>query len=375
MSTQIPEEQQTQQTKRDNTRIRYVEELAGKEDAWVSITDAARITRTSEAMARRWVTSGRLPVKRQAVGINQHTRLVRLSDVATIRPIIDLTAAISDEVHTLDLPSIPRQQQKIMQDHEQLLRHIQEKDTLVEELSAHVRVQAQGLEQTQRDLAFQEKKLQDDLERHHMTLAKQLETIETTMYVTIQQQEESFAQHHRDWQQQSERWHHDVVTMQQQQHEQVQRALEHREEVMKRQQDELQQHLAEQQKTSTEQLYVLRQVVETQVGQIKATLEQSFQEQERDIAVQTEWLENIDKRLRLATEQIREIEAFMKEYQRQKVFHDQQMQRLLMMIQDETRARKKEGEHFSALRGQLQALQRELSALKHQKRNSNSVTS
>ncbi len=69
--------------------VQYVEELAGPEeypegDAWMSLTDAARITRTSEAMTRRWVTSGRLKVKKEPVGVPPRTRLVRLSDVAKI---------------------------------------------------------------------------------------------------------------------------------------------------------------------------------------------------------------------------------------------------------------------------------------------------
>ena len=110
-----PSESSTSSQKNDKAeRVRYVEALAGPEDAWVSITDAARITRSSEAMARRWITSGRLPIKRQPVGLNQHTRMVRLSDLATIRPIIDPAAAISDEIRRVDLPSIPRQQAQIM---------------------------------------------------------------------------------------------------------------------------------------------------------------------------------------------------------------------------------------------------------------------
>jgi chromosome segregation ATPase len=116
--------------------VQYVEELAGPEeypegDAWLSITDAARITRTSEAMARRWVTSGRLKVKKEPVGIPPRTRLVRLSDVAKIRPIVDPTAAITGEVRKLDLPSIPRQQVQIMRDHEGFTRQIElAKETL-----------------------------------------------------------------------------------------------------------------------------------------------------------------------------------------------------------------------------------------------------
>lgn len=106
---------------------RYVEVLRNKDeypegDAWISITDAARVTRTSEAMARRWVTSGRLAVRKEPVGLIPRTRLVRLSDVAAIRPIIDPTAAITNEVAKLDLASIPRQQLQIMEEHERLSR-------------------------------------------------------------------------------------------------------------------------------------------------------------------------------------------------------------------------------------------------------------
>src|SRR5260370_37990203 len=76
-------------------------------------------------MARRWVTSGRLKVKKEPVGVPPRTRLVRLSDVAKIRPIIDPTAAITGEVRKLDLPSIPRQQLQIMQDHHRLTKQVE----------------------------------------------------------------------------------------------------------------------------------------------------------------------------------------------------------------------------------------------------------
>ncbi len=117
MSTIPPEQHKTQQDAGKDDLVQYVEELAGPGDAWISLTDAARITRTSEAMARRWVTSGRLKVKKEPVGVPPRTRLVRMSDVASIRPIVDPTAAITDDVRKLDLPSIPRQQVQIMEDH------------------------------------------------------------------------------------------------------------------------------------------------------------------------------------------------------------------------------------------------------------------
>src|SRR5712691_5552607 len=134
------EQRKAQQDEGREDLVQYVEELAGPEayppgDAWISLTDAARVTRTSEAMARRWVTSGRLPVKKETVGIPPRTRLVRISDVAKIRPIVDPTAAITGDVRKLDLPSIPRQQQQIMADHERILQETAHLTGMVEQFT------------------------------------------------------------------------------------------------------------------------------------------------------------------------------------------------------------------------------------------------
>jgi len=107
-------------------RLQYVDDLVGPDDYWISITDAARVTRTSEAMARRWVTSGRLPVKRDPVGLNQRTRMVRASDLQKIRTIIDPSAAITDDVRKLDLVSIPKQQHEIMEEQHRLVGLVDE---------------------------------------------------------------------------------------------------------------------------------------------------------------------------------------------------------------------------------------------------------
>ncbi len=106
MSTSPSEQRKAEQEAGKDDLVQYVEELAGPEeypegDTWISLTDAARVTRTSEAMARRWVTSGRLKVKKEPVGVPPRTRLVRLSDVAKIRPIVDPTAAITGDVRKL----------------------------------------------------------------------------------------------------------------------------------------------------------------------------------------------------------------------------------------------------------------------------------
>ncbi len=52
-------------------------------------------------------------MRRQYVGLNQRTRLVRASDLAALTPIIDPAGAISTERGRLDLTSIPLQQAQI----------------------------------------------------------------------------------------------------------------------------------------------------------------------------------------------------------------------------------------------------------------------
>lgn len=91
----------------------YVTELAGPDDRWLSVTDAARITRRQEKSIRDWVESGKLPVHPERVGLNKRTRQVRLSDLAKLTPIVDPEAGISTDVGLLDLPSIPKAQQRL----------------------------------------------------------------------------------------------------------------------------------------------------------------------------------------------------------------------------------------------------------------------
>src|SRR5437588_11917105 len=97
-------------TQEPESQERYADELAGPDDYWLTITDAARATRRQDVSIRRWISKGLLPVRRQYVGLNQRTRLVRASDLARLTPIIDPAGAISAEHSRLDLTSIPKQQ-------------------------------------------------------------------------------------------------------------------------------------------------------------------------------------------------------------------------------------------------------------------------
>ncbi len=94
---------------------KHVTELAGPDDRWVSVTDASRIARRQEHTIRTWIAQGVLPVNPQRVGINKKTRQVRLSDLVKLTPIIDPDAGIATDWGTLDLPSIPKQQQQLVE--------------------------------------------------------------------------------------------------------------------------------------------------------------------------------------------------------------------------------------------------------------------
>ncbi|MGO8951394.1 MAG: hypothetical protein ACLQUY_27815 [Ktedonobacterales bacterium] len=97
----------------------WVDELAGPEDYWLTLTDAARVTRRQEVTIRRWVAAGSLPVRRRPLGLNKRTRHVRASDLSQLTPIVDAGATISGATAQIDLLSIPVQQANILaQQHE-----------------------------------------------------------------------------------------------------------------------------------------------------------------------------------------------------------------------------------------------------------------
>ncbi|HEU5376651.1 MAG TPA: hypothetical protein VFV38_14545, partial [Ktedonobacteraceae bacterium] len=122
----------------------YVEELGGEGDYWLSITDAARICRVQDVSIRRAIARGALPVRRQRAGQNKRTRFVRASDLPSVGfPIIDESAAITTEIGKADILSIPRQQQRIQQDHQVLMARLQEIQQTLESSQASLLAQLQ----------------------------------------------------------------------------------------------------------------------------------------------------------------------------------------------------------------------------------------
>src|SRR5579875_3770581 len=131
----------------------YVEELAGEGDYWLSITDAARVCRVQDVSIRRAISRRVLPVRRQRAGQNKRTRFVRASDLPKAGfPIIDESAAITTEIGKVDILSIPRQQQRILQDHQQLMGRLEAmQETLIEQQKEQFQIKLRNLQEKQEE--------------------------------------------------------------------------------------------------------------------------------------------------------------------------------------------------------------------------------
>jgi chromosome segregation ATPase len=127
----------------------WVEELVGPEDYWLTLTDAARVTRRQEVTIRRWVAAGSLPIRNRPLGINKRTRHVRASDLARLSPIVDAAATISGAAAQIDLLSIPQQQAQILARQREIDQHVQSLTAQVESVESAAGGQQTRLDQQQ----------------------------------------------------------------------------------------------------------------------------------------------------------------------------------------------------------------------------------
>jgi DNA repair exonuclease SbcCD ATPase subunit len=172
-----------------NTLERYADELSGPDDYWLTITDAARATRRQEISIRRWISKGLLPVRKQHVGLNQRTRLVRASDLAALTPIIDPAGAISTERGRLDLISIPVQQAQIKEAQQRLQA---EMDSLRQGIDADIQTARETLaeqESRQKQLTLD---LTTELDRQFSRLYEIFERDRSEVRALMAQQEGAF---------------------------------------------------------------------------------------------------------------------------------------------------------------------------------------
>ena len=202
-------------------RLRYVNELKGADDRWVTVKVAARITGVSEAMANRWVTSGRIPMKgnplaREAdlVGQEGRTRQVRLNDVREIRPILYPALATETAVNTLNIKDIPKEMARvsaeaaqIAEDHQTLMGKYDELLAVMAQWEASLREQGEtfaGQVLVQGEaFAGQAHELQEEyrrlLQQQQEIQAKQLSLVEARIEKELQIQSQACDQLWQTW--------------------------------------------------------------------------------------------------------------------------------------------------------------------------------
>lgn len=185
-------------------RIKYVQELADADDAWITIPHAARITGASESMANRWVKSGRLPIRgnpdtgqEELVGIPPRTRSCRLSDVKRIRPILYPDLVTGSAVRTLDVPSIPQEvaritnaQGQINNDHQQLRGELAELQDTVGNSTIQFR----------HDMHLQREDLSRQMREAYEASAAQLQQIEEQLKGMLQSVSSDLTEQQKDLQ-------------------------------------------------------------------------------------------------------------------------------------------------------------------------------
>jgi chromosome segregation ATPase len=354
MSTSPAEQRKAEHKEGRDDLVQYVEELAGPEeypegDAWISLTDAARITRTSEAMARRWVTSGRIPVKKEPVGVPPRTRLVRLSDVAKIRPIVDPTAAITGDVRKLDLPSIPRQQLQIRQDHERLTRQIELalEASKQHEASTHAALEqvTARLRELSEDLSQRLSTHRDELQRALNQAEQQHEALAAVVRDQahrLEQSRDELADQATHHQQELEQLRAELVgqlhtaqaTLQQAQQELERRLIEQANQV-----DYLRRDLKEQQ----EALVTLRRDMTTfaqqQMREVWTALEQVKRDQAQDGAQRNARLEKVEQRIEQVATQTEAVQITALGSQQRADGQESRLQEVWKLLQGEIAAR------------------------------------
>ena len=171
---------------------KYVTELAGPEDRWLSVTDAARITRRQEKSIRDWVESGKLPVNPERTGLNKRTRLVRLSDLVTLTPIVDPEAGISTDVGLLDLPSIPKAQQRLTEQIAALQQEVGERfGELIEQLGTIAAQQEQQRQDLLDALKFQADLHAGELRQAQAEMDRRLQQVRSELIDLVTQSDQT----------------------------------------------------------------------------------------------------------------------------------------------------------------------------------------
>ena len=121
-------------------------------------------------------------MRRQHVGLNQRTRLVRASDLAALTPIIDPAGAITTERSRLDLTSIPAQQAQIKASQQTLLAQLDQlQHQLYEEALTRERLLTEQWTKNQEIIAALRSDMLTNVIQQQDALTQQRKEIDTTL--------------------------------------------------------------------------------------------------------------------------------------------------------------------------------------------------
>jgi len=168
---------------------KHVTELVGPDDRWVSVTDASRIARRQEHTIRTWIAQRKLAVNPVRVGINKKTRQVRLSDLVKLTPIIDPDAGIATDLGTLDLPSIPKQQQQLLAQMTTLQQEVTGKQ---EHFAEETRQTWHVTQQQCQALAHRDEEQQQFIQQVRDSLTERLQELDRSLHQELVSQLEQY---------------------------------------------------------------------------------------------------------------------------------------------------------------------------------------
>jgi len=295
-----------------------VDALAGPEDYWLTITDAARATRRQDITIRRWIATGQLPVRRHAVGLNQRTRQVRASDLAKLTPIIDPTAVITGEEGRLNLMSIPVEQAQLRVGQQQLQQH-------VAALREHVEQQGQIFRQAlaEHRLAFQhhQEQLREALAAQFSQVHEALLGTHAVLETMRTEQQQRLAQHEQELERLRQRLAMQSATSQ----------------------DEMIPHFAPQHSTGEQVMEQALQTLEEWMTSEFAKLVDQLGTVTAQVTASTQSFDHTQQRLQRQEQQIERLMETTARLTEQLARHDQAQQRLLSLIEQPPASKTNEG--------------------------------
>ncbi len=289
-----------------------VDALAGPEDYWLTITDAARATRRQDITIRRWIATGQLPVRRHAVGLNQRTRQVRASDLAKLTPIIDPTAVITGEEGRLNLMSIPVEQAQLKAGQQQLQQHIA---TLREHVEQQGQIFRQALAEHRLTFQQHQEQLREALAAQFSQVHEALLGTRTALETMRTEQQQRLAQYGQELERLRQRLAMQSTTSQ---------------EASKRSADE--QVMEQALQTLEEWMTSEFAKIVDQLGTVTA-----------QVTTSTQSLDHTRQRLQQQEQQIERLMETTARLTEQLARHDQTQQRLLSLIEQLPASKKNEG--------------------------------